>query len=99
MMHPAVRAVIPVMPAPLVTHDGTGKNAGERHAAKRVVANLRHAPPHLRGMVTAASWRAHAPPSETLPAYGRRSILGGKEGAHPVLFQHGQAAAHAGHVN
>jgi hypothetical protein len=49
-------------------------------------------------MVTAASWRAHAPPSETLPAYGRRSILGGKEGAHPVLFQHGQAAAHAGHV-
>jgi hypothetical protein len=98
IIHPDVRAVIPLMPEPMVKHDGTGKNDCERHAAKRFVANLRHDHPHLRFIVTEDSLSANAPHIETLHAYGLRSILGVKEGDHPVLFQHGQAAEHAGHV-
>src|SRR4029450_6884907 len=98
LMHPDVRAVSPLMPAPLVKHEGTGKNDGERNAAKRFVANLRHDHPHLRCMVTADSLSANAPHIETLHAYGLRYILGVKEGDHTGLFQHVQAAEHAGHV-
>jgi hypothetical protein len=98
ILHPDGRAVSPLRPAPIVQHDGTGQNAGERHAAKRCVAHLRHAHPHRRGMVTEDSWSAHAPHIETLHAYGLRSILGGTAGDHTVLFQHVQAAEPAGHV-
>ena len=35
MLHPDRRAVIPLMPEPSITQDGTEKNDGERHAAKR----------------------------------------------------------------
>src|SRR5438874_476394 len=37
IIHPDVRAVIPLMPEPIGQHDGTDKNDGERHAAKRFV--------------------------------------------------------------
>jgi hypothetical protein len=98
ILPPDVRAVIPLMPEPRVQHDGTGKNDGERHAAKRCMAHLRHDHPHRRFIVTEDRVRANAPQIETLHAYGLRYILGGKEGDHTVLCQHGQAAAHAGHV-
>jgi hypothetical protein len=86
------------MPEPIVKHDGTGKNDCERNAAKRFVANLRHDHPHLRFIVTEDSLSSNAPHIETLHAYGLRYILGVKEGDHTVLFQHVQAAEHAGHV-
>ena len=38
MINPDRRAVIPWMPEPLVKQDGTEKNDGERHAAKRFMA-------------------------------------------------------------
>jgi hypothetical protein len=92
ILHPDRRAVIPVMPEPIVQHDGTGKNAGERTAATRFVATLRQDHPHLTCLVTADSLRSNAPPIETLHAYGRRSLLGGKEGAHGSRFPQVQAA-------
>ena len=98
IIHPDVRAVIPLMPEPIVKHDGTGKNDCERNAAKRFVVNLRHDHPHLRFIVTGDSLSSNAPHIETLHAYGLRYILGVKEGDHTVLFQHVQAAEHAGHV-
>src|SRR2546425_9829948 len=70
MIHPARRAVMPWMPAPIVQHDGTDKNAGERHAATRLVATVRQDHPHLTCLVTADSLRAHAPHLATLHAYG-----------------------------
>src|SRR5882672_4006438 len=33
ILHPDLRAVIPLMPEPMVRHDGTAKNDGERNAA------------------------------------------------------------------
>src|SRR6266851_7420941 len=41
IIHPDVRAVIPLMPEPIGQHDGRGKNDGERHAAKRFIVKLR----------------------------------------------------------
>lgn len=80
MIHPDVRAVIPLMPAPIVQPDGTAKNDGERHAATRCMATLRQDHPHRTCLITEESLRAHAPPIETLHEYGGRSLLGVKAG-------------------
>jgi hypothetical protein len=98
IIHPEGRAVMPLMPEPLVKQDGTVKNDGERHAAKRFLGKLRQDHPHLTGMVTADSLRANAPHIETLPAHGLHAILGVKEGDHASLCQQGQAAEQRGGV-
>jgi hypothetical protein len=98
IIHPDVRAVIPLMPDPLVPQDGTDKNAGERNAAQRFMAKLRKDHPHLQGSVTADSLSAKAPHLATRQDYGLHSILGVKEGDHASLVAQVQAAAQAGHV-
>ena len=98
MIHPDRREVMPLMPEPMVTHDGTGKNDGERQAAKRFIAKLRHAHPHRKCIVTADSLRATAPHIETLHDHGRHDILGVKEGDQAHLFTPVQAAEHTGRV-
>ena len=98
IVHPDVRAVIPLMPEPILKHDGTEKNDCERNAAKRFITKLRKDHPHLRFIVTEDSLSSNAPHIETLHAYGLHYILGVKEGDHAYLFQHVQAAEHAGQV-
>ena len=98
IIHPDVRAVIPLMPEPIVTQDGTDKNDGERHAAKRFVAKLRQDHPHLQFIITEDSLSANAPHIETLHAHDLHYILGVKEGDHALLFQQVQAAEHAGRI-
>jgi len=96
IVHPDQRAVIPLMPEPIVQHDGTGKNDCERNAAKRFVAKLRQDHPHLKFIVTEDSLSSNAPHIETLQAHGLHYILGVKEGDHTFLFQQVQTAEHAG---
>ena len=98
IVHPDVRAVIPLMPEAIVQHDGTGKNAGERHAAQRFVAKLRQDPPPLQCIITADSLRANAPHLETLHAHDLHSLLGVKAGDHALLCNPVQAVEHAGRV-
>jgi hypothetical protein len=98
IIHPDRRVVIPLMPEPIVRHDGTSKNDCERNAAKRFVAKLRQDHPHLKFIVTADSLRSNAPHIETLQHYALRYILGVKEGDHTFLFQQVQVAEHAGRV-
>ena len=98
IIHPDVRAVIPLRPEPSIKQDGTAKNDGERHAAKRFLATLRQAHPHLTFIITADSLRATAPHIETLHDHGLHAILGVKEGDHAYLFKQMQAAEHAGRV-
>ena len=98
IIHPDQRAVIPLMPEPIVNRDGTSKNDCERNAAKRFVAKLRQDHPHLKFIVTEDSLSSNAPHIETLHAYGLRYLLGVKEGDHAYLFQQVQAAEHAGRV-
>jgi hypothetical protein len=98
IIHPDFRAVLPLMPEPIVKPDGTAKNDGERHAAKRCMAKLRQDHPHLKCLITEDRLSANAPHSETLHDYGCPSSLGGKEGDHASLFKHVQAAEEAGRV-
>src|SRR5467141_3034956 len=98
IIHPDVRAVIPLMPEPIGRHDGTDKNDCERNAAKRFVAKLRQDHPHLKFIVTEDSLSSNAPHLETLRHHALHFILGVKEGDHAFLFQQVQAAEHAGRV-
>ena len=98
ILHPDCRAVIPLMPEPIVNQDGTAKHDGARHAAKRCMAKGRQDHPHLKCIVTEDSLSANAPPIETLQDHDLRSIVGVKEGEHPLLFQRVEAAEHAGRV-
>src|SRR5260370_35967007 len=61
IIHPDQRAGIPIMPEPIVNHDGTDKNDCERNAAKRFVAKLRQDHPHLKFIVTEDSLSSNAP--------------------------------------
>ena len=98
IIHPDQRAVIPLMPEPIVNRDGTDKNDCERNAAKRFVAKLRQDHPHLKFIVTEDSLSSNAPHIETLQDHDLHYILGVKEGDHAYLFQQVQAAEHAGRV-
>jgi Transposase DDE domain len=98
IIHPDVRAVIPLMPEPIVKQDGTAKNDCERNAAKRFLVKLRQDHPHLKFIVTEDSLSSNAPHIETLHAHGLHYILGVKEGDHAYLFQQVQAAEHSGRV-
>jgi len=98
IMPPDRREVIPLMPEPIVRHDGTAKNDCERNAAKRCVAKLRQDHPHLKFLITEDSLSSNAPHIETLRRYGLHYIVGVKEGDHAYLFQQVQAAEHAGRV-
>ena len=98
IIHPDFRAVIPLMPEPIVKQDGTEKNDCERNAAKRFIAKLRHDHPHLKFIITEDALSSNAPHIETLHDYGCHYILGVKEGDHTYLFQQVQAAEEAGRV-
>jgi hypothetical protein len=89
---------MPLMPEPIVQQDGPRKNDGERHAAKRCMAQLRQDHPHRKCLVTEDRLRATAPPIETLHDYGCHYILGGKAGDHPDLCKPVQVAEPAGRV-
>jgi len=98
IIHPDFRAVIPLMPEPIVKQDGTEKNDCERNAAKRFIAKLRQGHPHLKFIITEDALSANAPHIETLHDYGCHYILSVKEGDHAYLFKQVQAAEAAGHV-
>ncbi len=98
IIHPDVRAVIPLMPEAIVKHDGTDKNDCERNAAKRFIAQLRQDHPHLKFIVTEDSLSSNAPHIETLQDHQLHYILGVKEGDHASLFSQVQAAEQAGRV-
>jgi len=46
ILHPDFRAVLPLMPDPIVRHDGTDKNDCARNAATRFIAQWRQDHPH-----------------------------------------------------
>jgi Transposase DDE domain len=98
LIHPDQRAVIPLMPEPIVKQDGTSKNDCERNAAKRLIVKLRQDHPHLKLIVTEDSLSSNAPHIEVLQEHNLHYILGVKEGDHAFLFQQVAAAEQAGRV-
>src|SRR4030095_16295871 len=99
IIHPDLRAVIPLMPEPIMRHDGSEKNDCERNAAKRFMTKLRQDHPHLGFIITEDGLSSNAPHIETLHDYGCHSILGGKEGDHGYLCAQVQAAEQGGRVS
>jgi hypothetical protein len=98
LIHPDRRAVIPLMPEPIVKQDGTEKNDCERNAAKRFITKLRQDHPHLKLIVTEDSLSSNAPHIQVLQDHNVHYILGVKEGDHVSLFEHVTAAEQAGRV-
>jgi hypothetical protein len=98
LIHPDRRAVIPLMPEPIVKRDGTEKNDCEREAAKRLIVKLRQDHPHLKLIVTEDSLSSNAPHIRVLQDHNVHYILGVKEGDHASLFAQVAAAEQAGRV-
>ncbi len=98
LIHPDQREVIPPMPEPIIKPDDTEKNDCERHAAKRLMANLRQDHPDLKLIVTEASRSSNAPHLRTLPDDHWHDIVGVKESDQGCLFEHLAAAEQAGRV-
>jgi Transposase DDE domain len=98
LIHPDRREVIPLMPEPIVKHDGTEKNDCEREAAKRLIVQLRQDHPHLPLIVTEDSLSSNAPHIQVLQDHNVHYILGVKEGDHASLFAQVAAAEQAGRV-
>ena len=98
LIHPDQRAVIPLMPEPIIKQDGRDKNDCERNAAKRFIVKLRRDHPHLKLIVTEDSLSSNAPHIRTLQDHDLHYILGVKEGDHPYLFEHVTQAERAGRV-
>src|SRR5262249_35997099 len=98
LIHPDRRDVIPLMPEPIVKHDGMEKNDCERKAAKRLIGKLRQGHPHLKLIVTEDSLSSNAPHIHVLHDHNLHYILGVKEGDHASLFEHVEAAEHTGRV-
>jgi hypothetical protein len=98
LMHPDRRAVIPLMPEPMIKQDGTDKNDCERNAAKRLIVKLRQDHPPRKVIVTEDSLRSNAPHIAVLQAHHMHYILGVKAGDQASLFEHVAAAEQAGRV-
>jgi hypothetical protein len=98
IVHPDGRAVLPLLPEPIVHQEGTDNNDGERTAAKRFMATWRQEHPHLKCIVTEDRLSANAPPIEVLHDHDLHDILGVKEGDRALLCEPVQAAAPAGGV-
>jgi hypothetical protein len=98
LIHPDKRAVIPLMPEPIVKQDGTSKNDCERNAAKRFITKLRQDHPHLNVIVTEDSLSSNAPHIEMLRAHDIHYLLGVKEGDHTWLLHQVAQAEQAGRV-
>ena len=98
LIHPDRREVMPLMPEPIVKHDGTEKNDCEREAAKRLIVQLRQDHPHLPLIVTEDSLSSNAPHIQVLQEHNVHYILGVKEGDHAPLCAQVAVAAQAGRV-
>lgn len=98
LVHPDRRAVLPLRPEAMITHDGSENNDGERQAAQRFIATLRHDHPPLGCIVTDEGLSANAPHIDTLHDAGCHALLGVQEGDPGSLFKQVHAAEHAGRV-
>src|SRR5215218_6538941 len=90
IIHPDQRAVIPWMPDPIVTQDGTGTNDCERHAAKRFIATLRHDPPLSRASSPKTVCVPMLPTSRPCTSMGCIIFSGSKKAIMPISSPRGR---------
>ena len=86
LVHPDHSEVFPLAPEPILKQDGARKNDCERNAAKRLLAHLRRAHPHLKLIVVEDALASNAPHIRQLQELNLRFILGAKPSDHTHLF-------------
>jgi hypothetical protein len=86
LVHPDHSEVFPLAPEPILKQDGARKNDCERNAAKRLLADLRCAHPHLKLIVVEDGLASNAPHIRQLQGLDLRFILGAKPSDHTYLF-------------
>ncbi len=75
IVHPDFKAVLPLVPEPIIKQDGTTKNDCERNAAKRFLAQLRQDYPEWPFIITEDGLSANAPHVQELKKHNLRYIL------------------------
>ena len=98
IVHPEQKAVIPLMPEPIIKQDGKKKNDCERNAAKRFITKLRQDYPKLPFIVVEDALSSNAPHIWELKKHKMRFILGVKEGDHKHLFKKAYEAHEQGNA-
>ncbi len=98
IVKPGEKAVIPLMPEPIVKQDGNTKNDCERNAAKRALERLRLEHPHLKILFTEDGLSSNAPHIKDLIRLKIEYLLIAKEGDHQFLFNYVEEKRQVGEV-
>ncbi len=88
LVHPDIKAVIPLCPEPILKQDGAKKNDCEQNAALRLLADTRREHPHLKMIVVEDSLSSTAPHITELRRLEFDFIIGAKESNHKSLFEY-----------
>ena len=86
-VHPTEREGFPPTPEAIVRSDGSQKNDCERNAVKRLPADVRREPPHLKLVGVEDVLASNGPPVKLLKEVDLRFIVGVKPGDPALLFE------------
>jgi Transposase DDE domain len=87
LIHPDRKQVLPLIPEPILRHDGETKNDCEQTAVKRLLIRLREHYPSLPIIVVEDALFAKGPHLNLLKKLNLSYIIGVKEGDHAHLFE------------
>lgn len=87
LIHPDCKQVLPLIPEPILRHDGETKNDCEQTAVKRLLIRLRRDYPKLPLMIVEDALFAKGPHLKLLKELNISYIIGVKEGDHAHLFE------------
>jgi hypothetical protein len=87
IIHPDCKQVLPLIPEPILRHDGETKNDCEQTAVKRLLIRLRRDYPKLPLLIVEDALFAKGPHLKLLKELNLSYIIGVKEGDHAHLFE------------
>jgi len=87
IIHPDRKQVLPLIPEPILRHDGATKNDCEQSAVKRLLIRLRRDYPTLPLLIVEDALFAKGPHLKLLKELKISYIIGVKEGDHTHLFE------------
>ncbi len=87
MVHPEIKAVIPLCPEAILKQDGQSKNDSERNAAKSPLEKFRQDHPKLKAIILEDGLAANAPHLRLLVEHNLSYIISAKPGDHAYLYE------------
>ena len=88
LVHPDIKAVVPLCPEPILKQDGDTKNDCEMNATERFLNDYRREHPHLKTMVLQDALFGKDPHIKRLQSLKLSYIIGVKSADHGHLFKH-----------